>query len=179
MPKVLRKVDRKILWSTEPLEDEETWHSASELRADALVDLRTNKNALSIFVVDDVAGVPVDRIVAALAANRSFLDHVDYIAVDMRVILDLGIKIDNAPGATCDSGVDQCHRNLINLTARKVAELGNSLQKVGEVKRIQVVQVGRLINAGLKAGHIVQNKVNPEILNKLKDARYSAPAAQG
>jgi hypothetical protein len=138
MPKVLRKIDKKVFWSTEPLEDEEAWHSPSELRADALTDLKTTKNALSIFFVDEGAGVPVDRIVAALAANRDNLAHVDYIAIDVQVILDLGIRMDDTPGATCDSAVDRCHRNLINLTSRKVAELGNTLQQKGEVRRIQV-----------------------------------------
>ena len=73
----LRKIDARSLWQN-PLPGE-GWLGDRDLRADALRDLRTDENKLSIFEVNEEDGIPVKRIVAAIAAKRDFLAKVDFI----------------------------------------------------------------------------------------------------
>ena len=51
-----------------------------DIQSDALLDLRTQDNALSVFRVDEGAGI--GRIVTALAATRENLSHLDYVVFD-------------------------------------------------------------------------------------------------
>ena len=180
MPLAFRKIDHKILWSKEPIDDEERkWLLEGELRADALVDIKTKGNRLSIYLVDEAAGITKERLVGALAAKGEFVGKVDYVVFDLDILNELHIDVDAIVGETPDQDVNTCHRDLMRLTARKLADIANALYRRGEVKRLNDREVGRLINFGVRAGHIQRQRMLPTILAKLQDAKYAPIVGHG
>jgi len=128
MPLAFRKIDRKILWSKTPLDDEEKqWLPEGELRADALANIETERNRLSIYLVNDAAGITTERLISAVGANRAYLANVDYVVFDSDILNELHIDVDVIPGETPDQGVNASHRDLMRLTARKLADFANTL----------------------------------------------------
>jgi hypothetical protein len=169
----LRKIDHKVLWDATPTEDEKSWLAAGQLRADALQDIATEGNELSVYLVEEEKEELINRIIGAIAANRERVDKVDYIIFDAAILAKLKITVLPTPGATLDSVVNDCHRDLVQLTATTLADLGNSMQRDGRIRRKQDKEVGRLINSCLKAGYMDEGRLAESIRIKLKDARYS------
>ena len=174
MALAFRKIDRKPLWTKTPEADEKVWLRAGELQADALGELKTERNKLSIYFVNDNAGVTVERIVAAFAARRERIVKFDYITFDSSLLTALELRSENTPGDTPDSGVNDNHVDLIQLTATKLTQLGMTMQQQGVLNRKLDQQVGRLINIGLAAGHIDRSQVSGDILRKLGEPRFQA-----
>src|SRR5436190_23422883 len=97
----LRKLDRKRDWD-DPRSDEQ-WLAVNDLRADALRDLETEGDKLSIYRVSEQ--VSVQRILAALGANRDYFTKMDYILFDFAVVGDLAIAYEEVRGDTLDTAV--------------------------------------------------------------------------
>lgn len=174
MANAFRKIDYKAFWNKTPVDDEQGWFGDGQLRADALVDLRTTTNRLSIYFLDQDPPVSLDRIIGAVAANRggSFISKIDYVLFDTGILADLAIEIDAQPGTTLDNAVNACHCDLVHLTAGKLSALGARMQWTGRIVRIQDRQVGRLINQSLDVGFIDKAKLAPELVTKLKEPKY-------
>ena len=145
----LRKIDRKVLWDKTPSNGEKAWLAVGELRADALEDISTDDNRLSIYVLEDGVEVTIERVVGAIAATREHIAKLDYVTFDPEILGELNLEVEPVLGKTLDPLINSCHRDLIHLTATKLANLGNTMQQRGEVKRKQPNVVGRLINASL------------------------------
>lgn len=157
----LRKIDNRPLWYA-PLPGE-NWLGVRDLRADALRDLRTDGNKLSIFEVDERAGMPITRILAAIAAKRDYLAKLDFILFESAVVENLGIAFEKAAGDTFDPAVNACHVDLVRLTAAKLAEFGARIRSDGEIARRGEKQVAILIQESLAKGFIDPNHLRPDV----------------
>lgn len=172
MTLVLRKVEKKVLWSNDA-GNELANCPPGELPADALPDLKTLENALSVYFLDDGGEVSAERVIGALAAKRDHVANVTFITFDVGLLQELGLETNEALGQTLDAGVNACHRDLIHLTARKVAELGSCMRARGQLQRIPVNQVGKIINSSVRAGHIPVDGIPAPVRESLKEPRYS------
>ena len=172
MPLAFRKIERKPLWIREPEGELKAWLTAGELQADALGELATQQNKLSIYLVDEQAGITIDRIVTAFAARRQRIVKLDFITFDPALLQELKIASEKTAGDTSDAAVNASHIDLINLTASKLVQFGTALLQSGALSRKMDQAVGQLINVGLKAGHIAQKDLSPEIIAKLGDAKF-------
>jgi hypothetical protein len=77
VPFLLRSI-RKAKWHKNP---DLSWLSQDELQADAMQDLRTDSNTISVWhILDDQSNK--ERIVAALAAARQFAVQFDYFLLE-------------------------------------------------------------------------------------------------
>ena len=164
----IRKINKKVLWDPTPAPNEKL--PDGELRADALAELKTTENKLSVFIVD---GIAPERLLTALGcAGRDNVGAVDYIEFDYDVINALGLQILDAPGETPDTAVNLCHRDLAQLTASKLAEFANRLFRDGVKKRLVDKEVGKLVNIGIKNGNIDSAQIKETFLKDLQRERY-------
>lgn len=166
MSVVIRKVDRRPFWdrNAPPVE---SWLHPEDLAADALQELRTSENRLSVFVIDSLEPPGLDRLLAAMAASRDMLDKLDYAAFDAHVLNDLQIKVEAAPGETPDQEVNKWHRHLIELTASKVAELGVAIRQYATVSRKYPRDIQELIRRGVGSSQIDRARLKENLANKI------------
>ena len=161
----VRKIDYKRLWDAP--EKDETWLTVSDLRADALRDLPTENNRLSIYEIDGQNGVPLPRVLAALAARRQYLAKLDFIVFDSKVLDELKIDMDKAAGITYDAAVNGCHFDLIKLTAQKLAQFGARIRETGNIDRYSDKKVKGLINDAVRQQFMDAKQFSPELAKKL------------
>ena len=158
----LRKI-RKQKWER----DGATWLAPDALQADALGDLRTNENSLSIFLVNPNRN-NLERVIAAMAATTDSLSNFDYALVPFSVVESGGFNVVNVPGDTPDDGVNQAHRDLAELSAQQLLDLATLIQSQAiERKRISHKDVKRFINRALSAGELNRSKLNAKITAEL------------
>jgi len=162
MPWWVRKLGSKTLWD-DPTPEEADWLGPGDLRADALRDLETEQNTLSIFEVDEQSGISESRILAALAANCNNLAKADFVVFDSPIIGELGIVYERIDGRTFDGGVNARHVNLVKLTAGKLAAFGARVRSDGDKKRYTKKDVLRLIRDSVSRGFIDPNQLAPDI----------------
>lgn len=164
----LRKLDRKAKWA-DPQSDE-PWLGANDLRADALRDLETEENKLSIWEVNEE--IPLPRILAALAALRDYVGKLEFIVFDSAVLDELGIVREHANGNTHDGGVNSRHIDLIQLTARKLSDFGARIRAAQKVERYLPKQVVPLIQDSVDRGYIQWNLLKPDVAEKIRTPQH-------
>ena len=161
MSLVIRKVEKRALWDRR--NSEPRYLENDDLAADALSDLRTQENSLSVYFVEPGDAAMLERLIAALAAGRQQLDKVDYIAFDPNLLDELGIKVVDTRGGLPDDQANQWHRDLIELSAKKIADLGHALKKHGDCNRIRPEDVKRLIQHGVDSKQIDYSRLQPYV----------------
>jgi len=171
MPLAVRKIDNKILWEAPLDEEQKKWLGERDLCADALEDLFTVKNTLSIFLIDE--NVSEERIFIALSAARNSVQDIDYVIFDLSACDDLEIECTAVEGDTPDNAVNKVHRDLIQLTATKVAALGNLMKQRGQTRRVRYKTVGRSINSSIGAGSLDLARMDAALKESLQKEKYA------
>lgn len=171
MATVLRKIDHKQLWNRKAEGDVGDWLQEGELQADALQDIKTDSNRLSVFLIEDGAPATLERVVGALAARRDNLSKFDYVLFSPTLLEELGIEWETTAGDTLDVAVNACHRDLVKLTAPKLANLGTSLLRRGNIERKSIREAGLCISNSIGAKFIDAAKVSPQVVQQMRDRR--------
>ena len=144
MPAFLRKV-HKNRWSRESA----PWIGQGDTQADAMTDLETRDNRLSVWRVDDEPGL--EEVIAAMAANCDYLSVFDYVLFGQDAICQIGIKIESSLGSSGDQRINrESHHDLIELTAGKLAVLAGK----GTPARRPKKEVLNLVNDAVRSGRI-------------------------
>ncbi|MGE5443847.1 MAG: hypothetical protein ACM3SR_04500 [Ignavibacteriales bacterium] len=156
MPFFLRKI-RKSKWYRH---NDVPWLAEGELQADALRDLLTSSNQLSVWHIEDDRS-NLERTIAALAANVTDNSNFDYALFDQQIVYEIGIKVESkkTKGASPDEEVNSWHCDLIELSASKLRELAKAIQTKAEIERIQVQDVIQLVAESISSGRIDRTKV--------------------
>ena len=163
MPFVLRKLDRKAAFH--PTDGIPT----GDVQADALSDLRTIGNALSVWLVDDDRA-NLDRIVAALGAGRMELAKLDYALMDYEVLDDLHIQATAKHGLSVDASANSLwHRDLLDLSGRKLLDLAVMMQARATFERVQKSDLSTLIAQSLHSGFIDKGRLKEKLVRALPD----------
>ena len=169
MGKVFREINSIVPWA-EKL-DEEDWLLDDDIRSDALKGLKSDKNALSVYIVEDDAHI--ERVIGAFCAARDKVKNLDYAIFDESLLADISILQDTNPAINVpDSEVTNWHRDLIKLTGAKVLGLAGVIKSKGEIKRTQAVAVGKAINKFIDLNYIDKSKLNESLLADLKKEKY-------
>jgi hypothetical protein len=159
---VLRKI-RKSKWYRH---DGVKWLTADGLQADALTDLRTEGNALSVFLIQDDKS-DLNRVVAAIAASADHLSSFDYALFDESVIRDANLKVVNRPGATPDPIVNSSHhRDLIELTTESVLILVNAIRDAPRERKLPG-EIRKLLANAISEGNLSIEKLTPHLRESL------------
>jgi hypothetical protein len=143
------------------------WVPRDEVQADALKDLGATEGALSVWEVDDQRG-NLERILTALAASRESLQHMDYLLVEQDRVLELGISVEANSGDTLDADANESwHRDLTQLTARRLVDLAHVCRQHGEPGRRLQKELLAAIREGITAHHLSVNRMKPALAEKL------------
>ena len=146
------------------------WLPAGDVPADALVDLRTQKNELSVWRVEPGEG-NLNAVIAALASNKTDrLDNLDYVLIDEEVVTNLGIQYVKTDGDSPHSDANsRWHCDLVELTGAKVLGLAREMKRrQAEHKRVQHTAVRDILKAALQAGALQRASVNEGLLAALE-----------
>ena len=141
------------------------WLPKGELQSDALRDLQTEDNKLSVYKVDGVEDT--ERVVTALAANRKYLANIDYATFEATDLASTGIAMCQQEGCTPDTKVNRQHYDLSNLTVSKLAQLADIVAS-GEHVRKPMKEIGNRVGQGIRTGTLDKNKIESQLLEKLK-----------
>jgi hypothetical protein len=91
VPLLLRGI-RKRRWSTDTTDKSISWLSNGEIQSDALGDLNTSNNTLSVWYVEDDQS-NLDQVITALASNRDAISNLDYVLFDISLVNSIQINI--------------------------------------------------------------------------------------
>lgn len=191
MPFVYRSI-KKAKWDKRKLD----WLSPNESQADILQDFKSTDNKLSVWWLEELEA-NLERFLAAFAAKRDLIGVVDFVLFDPRYLDNLDIVVKKTNGDTLDREVNEkLHRDLIELTLFKVANLARNLnddavflddntRKISSngrsvfVIRFRVLEVARLITIGINSGAIdrvtLTNNKNSKIVDKLISLGHLEP----
>lgn len=95
MPLVLRKIRKSKWYKTERV----SWLEEGQLQADALADLKTTNNELSVWHIEDDKS-NLEEVVAALAANCDDVSNLDYALFDQQLLSEIDIRIKATKGGS-------------------------------------------------------------------------------
>jgi hypothetical protein len=155
VPFLLRSI-RKAKWYENP---DLPWLSQNELQADALQDLKTDSNTISVwYIVDDHSNK--ERIITALAATRQYAVQFDYFLLKEHYIREINIKIVERQGDSPDNSINSWHRDLVELSAEKLMLLARSIQQNAQIERIPARDIRRFLTHALLSGRFDSTKMN-------------------
>lgn len=159
----VRKLEKILHW------EERDWLPKKDVQSDTLgYCLRTQQNALSIYNVGNEQ--QINRVVAALALNRSRLNHIDLAVVPIEVLSVVDVVTNNdVLGKTPDSGVNQWHSNLLQLSVTKLACLAKAILDRGSIYRLQERVVCEAIELSLKNNWVILEKVEETLIESLSN----------
>jgi hypothetical protein len=159
VPYLLRKIKRSNWFSAGD------WLRANELQADALGDLASKNNELSVwFVSDDNSNLT--EVVAALSLSCDYVSIVDYALIDMDLLSSQGFDIAENRGTTPFEGANHWHRDLVRLTARKVLELAE-LVKQARQERCRDKEALSYVAQAIRSGNVDVSKIRPALQQSL------------
>jgi hypothetical protein len=150
---LLRKLDRIQTWD---LDDRASfpWLRAGEFQADPLSDLNTSGNTISVYEIDEDEE-NLTQVAGAISIGRGKYDRFDYVLFPESVVSDLGLRLVNTLGQTADAQVNQCHRDISDISAQRLVELVarivRSQRRIDSVTRRDLI---KSIIEGLNAGRI-------------------------
>lgn len=163
MPLLLREI-RKAKWYKNA---EVTWLGSDELQADALGDLRTANNTLSVWeIADDRANL--NAVIAAIAAGKNTAGNFDFALFTTTAVLEKKIKITEERGKTLDEGVNGFHRDLTELSMAKLLALAEIIHRQATRERVIEPDVLALIETAIEDGRIKRDSVSQYIRGKLQ-----------
>ena len=149
---ILRKLDRKAaFYRADSIQD-------GDVQADALYDLRTSSNTLSVWMIEENLA-NLNRVIAALAAGRETVDKLDYALIERQSLDQLGIEVVKAKGGSYDDQANALwHQDLRGLSGAKLVDLAYLIQEKAELGRVQKKKVAALIVTSVHKGFIDSNR---------------------
>ena len=155
------RMTRQARWLRHP---DLSWLLEHEIQGDALRDLQTEDNKLSVYKVQDKGDA--ERIVLALAANRDNLANLDYALFEDTMLNSIDITFAPQIGQTPDDEVNKLHYNLTNLTVERLAKLA-AVVAAGQHTRIPRKEIGSRLHQAIRAGTLDGNRLKPNLLAKV------------
>jgi len=123
---------------------------------EALKDLQpSNNRKLSVWHIEDDQS-NLERVIAALAANREKLDILDYILIDYEILYSHNLSYEYSTGASPDLEANmRWHRDILEFSDIKRRILAEAIRDSGSrPKRLHEKQVTSLICRHIVEGHI-------------------------
>ena len=154
MAYLLRKIRKNRWYKTE----ETPWLLNNELQADALDDLRTKANELSVYHIDDDES-NLNRVVAALAANADNPSNIDFAIFNQGILREIGIKARSSRGELPDDQANEWHNDLYELSAPRLLELAKAIETEARIERKGYKQILTLVADSLVMGQIDRSRI--------------------
>jgi hypothetical protein len=132
---------------------------------------------MSVWVINDDEG-NLKRVLCALAATRDSIVAFDFLLFDQSIPDILGISVKQTDGATPDIHANQnWHRDLVDLSARKLVELAISVFENSEpARRYSENEVLTMLKAGIQRNELDLARVKEGVLKKVESGPLSRVA---
>ncbi len=135
--------------------------------------MHVTSNSLSVWeLAEDESNL--QRVIAALAASRSLVEHLDYLVFDSDIPDRAGLKIRNIPGSTADKDANAWHRDLAEISGRKLLAFAIEVFQNSSRSRCSEKQILAMIKAAIERKEIDRSKLAETLLQKIDNA--PAPA---
>lgn len=139
--------------------------------ADALVDLRTQSNALSVWECEDASVDSMSTVVLALAtSSNDRIERMDCVVVSKAQVGELDILVARVPGETKVADLVQSHRDLEHLNFAKVGGLSVLVQNSiveKRFRRFSKIEVKKLIVGAIEAGRLEKSDLPDKIRSEV------------
>lgn len=178
---LLRKI-RKSKWYKNP---GASWLVEGDLQSDALDDLQTKDNQLSVYYINDDES-NLGRVLAAMAANCNMLSNIDFALFDQATVSEINIKMRKTEGNLPDHHVSiNWHQDLYELSASKRMALAMSIHSRSKIRRISHKQILALVAEAITSGKISRERLKwqqsdleiiDEMLSRPAPEHLNAPA---
>lgn len=122
MPMIVRKVTVKN-WVSEEFD----WLEPGAIEADAVTDLKTTQNKLSIFFVEDEDEAKLAVAMVAVTAKET--KHFGYALIPLEVWQALNLETEEENATTPHALVNSWHRNVIKLSSDRLVALAKAIKK--------------------------------------------------
>ena len=165
MAKLLRKVQYKPNW--DPKGEFSKYLPPGHAPADALLDLRTRGNALSVWQIDDQES-NLERVLAAMVSTGEHLQTTSYLIVDMQHITQLRFSLIKSTGDTHDAEAnDKWHFDLTKLSASDLATLANTMLSQGKTDRRNPKALAAMLRNSVQQKFVDDAKLNPKVQTQI------------
>ena len=143
-----------------------TWQGTTQndWQGDALGDLSTSRNVLSVYLV--YTAEMMEQVVVGLAAQRDDLAHFDYAIISAETLAHLTAGTIRENGKTPNGYANTLHYNIVNLTGHDLFVLMQSIAPE-DVRRIHWRDVGTLLRRAFVAGSIDEDSISAKIVARL------------
>jgi len=163
VPLLLRKIRKSKWYKNESV----PWLQEDQIQADALGDLVTSSNSLSVWLVNDDQS-NLEQVVVALASTCDFVSNIDYALFKVELLSGIGIEIEPNEGLTPYSEANHWHRDLTRITARKLIKLAELIYTDAQRMRIPEKKVLGLIKDAVKNKQIDIVDLQENIAKKVR-----------
>jgi len=138
---------------------------ADAIQADAMTDLRTENNALSVWRIDDDR-VNLEQIIVALALapNVSQPTHIDCALFDEQFLASDEFKFEQVPGNTRCVAANNYHSHLTELSVQKLSKVAKIIKAKAERKRYSKKETIAFVSQAIDSGIISRAELPPAIL---------------
>lgn len=131
-------------------------------------ELNADNNELSFYRIDQDKS-NLERVLAALGANRESIKHIDYVLINVDIIKYRKFNFIKTPGLTPDINInDNYHWIFQEITGYQLAKLTKLILDSGVFKRIKPRDMTRCIANSLQSGHLERTRINSNILAKIE-----------
>jgi|WetSurMetagenome_2_1015567.scaffolds.fasta_scaffold501911_2 hypothetical protein len=161
MPYLLRTI-RKTRWIRDP---NIAWQQ-NVVKADAMIDLKTEENCLSVWYIQDNKS-NLDEVITALAANRDDVVVMDYMIIDASIPESIKIKMTDDKGNSPYKDANLWHRHLIELTTEKMYLLSKEMCERGIKIRKLPKEISALLINALETNKIDANLLKRKLVERL------------
>lgn len=145
------------------------WLADGELQSDALSDLTTSGNCLSMWQIDNDFS-NLNRVIAALSSKRNILANFDYALIDQKFFEDRNIKIRQSCGDTPDLDANaNWHWEICELSVPMLINTATFIHKSANIERVMSNDVAKAISTSLSANSFDINKIDEKLLSRVRE----------
>ena len=138
------------------------------MQADALVDLKTDANELSLWFIEDNRS-NFEQIISAIASKRDSLANVDYALLELQEVSALRLNVNKTNGNSFDEEANAIwHRDIIELTVPLMVGLARTIQNSAEIDRVGWRDVGQWLADSISVGRIDETELAEGVRAKLQ-----------
>ncbi|MEG2001072.1 MAG: hypothetical protein RR053_06760 [Evtepia sp.] len=153
------------------------WPSATcelkEIPGDAISDLRTTANTLSVWEIDSTDDLDAAALALATSSKIEKIEAVNLVWFSEESLLTNSFVIDNqVPGDTVISDLSKMHKDIVGMTYDFLGLLSviivNAIHREQHCKRYTRASVKGLLCKAYNENRISLEKCNPKLLEEIK-----------
>lgn len=144
------------------------------LEGDAIADLRTTKNTLSLWYIDEEKDLEIAALALAASSKSEKIDSFSVVWIPIDKLLERGFSIVSTEGDTIVKDLTDKHRDLNCITYGKLGDTADLIlhELICEkhYKKYTKAQVKKFLVDAYSAERICKEKCHPSLLTEIEKA---------